>query len=477
MAFQNQNTTWGNTQWVSFQKGPRIYYSFFTFSMDGKTIKYGSTIYKQEGQENIRMENHFQTAKDRFERFPVVASVSKKIIQKMDTHKTRRAKTVLFESKDFQSFLIQNFVQHGVRLRQGKESYSSLRKKILENRQAILNKKKNTLINKTKAKIHRSEKERKMMIQGFNPQEKGFVKIEYSPENLPEINSNLTYNMVIWEEGKRIYHVDIQHDPNTGKARYGACVFKSASIQECQNYDREIHIDTAVDRFENFPILAFLPLNYQGQNKRKMSKGEFPLNQENIQIIKKAMCIFGARQRNIKDNFLKKQEILQNQESNLKKLNRLQQSLDYDLSCYRKNKFQHQMETNRQQWIKFTSLTPIVAPAIAMVAKVAEKCNNVIQKASKIVFMDTPPIVLNKNKKIPTPPNSPRIQKIEDHFDQYLNIKKQKKQKTNKGYKNKTQSAQKRKATENYKQEIIAKERMNAEKTKDKINRRATILV
>ena len=43
------------------------------------------------------------------------------------------------------------------------------------------------------------------------------------------------------------------------------------------------------------------------------------------------------------------------------------------------------METNRQQWIKFTSLTPIVAPAIAMVAKVAEKCNNVIQKASKIV--------------------------------------------------------------------------------------------
>ena len=427
MAFQNENTTWGNTQWVSFQKGPRIYYSFFTFSMDGKTIKYGSTIYKHEGEENIRMENHFQTAKDRFERFPVVASVSKKIIQKMDTHKTRRAKTVFFESKDFQSFLIQNFVQHGVRLRQGKESYSSLRKKILDNRQAIINKKKNTIINKTKAQIHRSEKERKMMIQGFKPQEKGFVKIEYSPENLPVINNKLTYNMVIWEEGDRIYHVDIQHDPNTGKARYGACVFKSASIQDCQNYEREIHIDTAVDRFENFPILAFLPLNYQGQNKRKKSKGEFPLNKENFQIIKKAMCMFGARQRNIKDNFLKKQEILQNQASNLKKLNRIQQRLDYDLSCYRKNTFQQKMETHRQQWIKFTSLTPIVAPAIAMVAKVAEKCNNVIQKASKIVFMDTPPIVLNKSKKIPTPPNSPRIQKIEDQFDQYLNIKKQKK--------------------------------------------------
>ena len=88
--------------------------------------------------------------------------------------------------------------------------------------------------------------------------------------------------------------------------------------------------------------------------------------------------------------------------------------------------------------------------------------------------MDTPPIVLNKNKKVPTPPNSPRIQKIEDKFDQYQNIKTQK---INKGYKNKTQSAQKRKATENYKQEKIAKERKNAEKTKEKVNRRATILI
>ena len=474
MAFQNQNTTWGNTQWVSFQKGPRIYYSFFTFSMDGKTIKYGSTIYKQEGVENIRMENHFQTAQDRFERFPVVAPVSEKIIQAMDTHKTRRAKTVFFESKEFQSFLIQSFVHHGVRVRQGKDSYSSLRKKILDNRQAILNKKKNTLINKTKAQIQRSEKERKMMIQGFNPQEKGFVKIEYSPEFLPEINSNLTYNMVIWEEGARIYHVDIQHDPNTGKARYGACVFKSSCIQDCQNYDREIHIDTAVDRFENFPILAFLPLNYQGQNKRKKSKGEFPVNQENIQIIKKAMCMFGARQRNIKDNFLKKQEILQNQASNLKKLNRLQQSLDYDLSCYRKNTFQHQMETERQQWIKFKSLIPIVEPTIAIVSKVAQKCNNVIQKASKIVFMDTPPIVLNKHKKIPTPPNSPRIQQIEDEMEMQHNIYKNK---TNKGYKDKTKSVEKRKATEKYKQEQIVKERKNAEKTKEKKNRRQTIVI
>ena len=186
------------------------------------------------------------------------------------------------------------------------------------------------------------------------------------------------------------------------------------------------------------------------------------------------MCMFGARQRNIKDNFLKKQEILQNQASNLKKLNRLQQSLDYDLSCYRKNTFQHQMETERQQWIKFKSLIPIVEPTIAIVSKVAQKCNNVIQKASKIVFMDTPPIVLNKHKKIPTPPNSPRIQQIEDEMEMQHNIYKNK---TNKGYKDKTKSVEKRKATEKYKQEQIVKERKNAEKTKEKKNRRQTIVI
>ena len=443
MAFKNQTNTWGNINWVCFNKGPRIYYAYFSLSMDGTSIKYGCTIYKNQGEKDIRMENHFHTAKERFERFPVVAQVSEKIIQEMETPKTRRAKMTFFESKIFQNFLIQNFVKHGVRCREGKESYSSLRKKILDNRQAIINKKKKTLINKTNAEIKRAEKQRKMMIQGFKPEKKGFEKIDYQPENIPQINSKLTYNMVIWQQGNRIYHVDIQHDPNTGKARYGACVFRSSSLEECQNYDREIHIDTAVDRFENFPILATLPINYQGQNKRKMAKGEFPLNRENIQIIKKAMCMFGSRQRNVKDNLLKKKELIQNQSSNIKKLNRLQQVLDYDLSCYHKNSYK-QLALNDER------------------------------ETSKIIFMDTPPILLSKNKKIPTPPNSPKIQMLEDEIDRQQNGKQKK---TTKGYKEKTKNIQKRIAAQNYTQDKISKERKNAEKTKEKINRRKTFVI
>ena len=83
--------------------------------------------------------------------------------------------------------------------------------------------------------------------------------------------------------------------------------------------------------------------------------------------------------------------------------------------------------------------------------------------------MDTPPIFLSKNKKIPTPPNSPKIQMFEDEIDRQQNGKQKK---TTKGYKEKTKSIQKRIAAENYKQGKIAKERKNAEKTKEKINRR-----
>lgn len=439
MNIQNK-LHWNPENWVSFTKGPRIYYTYFSISHDRRFIKYGSTIYKQDGEE-MDLTNHFQTAKERFSRFPVIAPISQKIFNEMESIKTRRSKTIFFESKKFNNFLIQTFVKHGVRHREGKHSYSSLRKKILDNRQAIIYKKRRLITNNTKAAIQKKEKERKIMIKEFQGEKKGYSIIHYHPEQLPEINTKLTYNMVIWEKGSRIYHVDIQHDPNTGEARYGACVFKSVSLEDCQNYDQEIHIDTAVDRFENFPILAKLPLNYEGQTKKKMEKGEFPLNKENMEVIQKTLCIFGARKRYIDDNFLKKQELMQKQASSIKKLNRLQQKLDSDVSSYK-------MEEKKKQWINFRQ-------------------NIEIPKETKIVFVDSPPIILNKNKKIQTPPNSARSQKIIDQV-----YKNSEKKKTNKGYKDKSKTVQKRKAIDQYKKERISKERKNSEKTKEKQNRR-----
>lgn len=423
---------WSNTNRISFFKGPRIYYVYFSISNDGKKIKYGSTIYKNEGESMNHLCNHFLTAEDRFNRFPVISPTSDKIFYEMNTIKTRRSKIIFFESKMFTNFLIQNFVKYGVRFRIGKHTYSSLRKKLLDNRNAILSKKKRLIINKTKADILKAEKQRKLMIQGFNPQSKGYHQIQSDSPILPKIESHRTFNMVIWEQGNRIYHMDIQHNSITGEARYGACVFKSSSLEECQNYESEFHIDTAIDRFENFPILAKLPLNYDGQTSQKTCQGEFPLNKENMQVLKKSLCLFGVRKRNTNDNLLKKKEILQKKYSTVKKINKLQQKLDYDKACYKLSQSQK------------------------------------LVKQKKIVLLDTLPIILNKNKQIPTPPDSPRTQKIIDQVYQQ-----NEKQKQIKGYqKTKKHTIQKRKAIQEYKKEKIQKERKNSEKTKEKQNRR-----
>jgi hypothetical protein len=333
-----QTTTWGNEKWTLFNKGPRVYFVHFQISIDGKQIRYGSTIYKNTGND-VSFDNHFQTANQRFLRFPVTADISEKIINLMDANKTRQSKTIFFETKQFQNFLIQTFVKNGVRFRQGKDSYTSLRKKIIDNKQAIIDKKRRLVINKTQAEIRRSEKVRKIMINGFNPDVKGFQKIEYPLGKPSKINQKLTMNMVIWQEGNRIYHLDIQHNPSTNETRYGACVFKSNSLEECKQYDKEAHIDTAVDRFENFPVTCYLPITYtNGKKSSKINKraGEFPINKQNINIIKKSLCIFGARKRMQEDNFLKKIEMNNNRDSILKTLNRTQQNLDTEIASYKK---------------------------------------------------------------------------------------------------------------------------------------------
>ena len=433
-----QTTTWGNENWTLFNKGPRVYFVHFQISIDGKQIRYGSTIYKNTG-DDVSFDNHFQTAKQRFLRFPVTADISEKILNLMDANKTRRSKMIFFENKKFQNFLIQTFVKHGVRFRQGKDSYTSLRKKILDNRQAILSKKRRLMINNTEAEIRRSEKVRQMMIKGFNPNEKGFQKKDYPLGKPGEINPKLTMNMVIWEEGDRTYHVDIQHNPSTNEARYGACVFKANSLEECQKYDKETHIDTAVDRFENFPVTCYLPLTYtNGKQTRTRSQrsGEFPINKENLQILKKALCIFGARKRMQQDNFLKKVELNNKKDSEIKKINREQQKLDFDFSSYRKT----------------------------------------IQNKKKATFPDSPPIILNRRKKIPSPVSSPRTQDVAEVFYQKIESK-YGKVKTNKGLKNKQVKIQKRKNQEEYRKQQIEKERLSSEKTKEKVNRRKMTVI
>ena len=441
------DTNRGPVSWVIFNKGPRVYFCQFQISDDGNTIRYGATIYKNTGTD-IDFDQHTQTAKERFNRFPVTAEISAKIREEMEGVKTRAQKIIISETKKFQNFLIQSFVNNGVRHREGKNTYTSLRKKILDNRQAIIDKKKRVITNKTFAEIQRSEKQRKLMIRGFNPEKKGFHLVRHCAGNLPEINTKRTMNMVIWEEGNRIYHVDIQHNPVNGEARYGACVFKSTSIEDCLGYNRDDHIDTAVDRFENFPVFCRLPLNY-GQMKsretRSRARGEFPINDENLYILKKALCVFGVRCRSQENNFLKKVELLNKKSSVVKNLNRLQQGLDKEKAEYKK---------------KTGSVTPL-------------------RKEKKVVFIGASPIILKRKNKVPTPPNSPMaVEVMDDKCPELEKMIHQKfEQKTTKGFKDKTKSITKRKREEEYRQNQIEKERRNSHKTKEKVNRRKMLVI
>ena len=138
----HQSFQWNSKKFISFTKGNRIYYTQFSISNDERFIKYASTIYKKTGTE-INIENHLHTVKERFSRFPVIARMSEKIVNEMDSIKTRSSKNNFFKSKKFINFLIQNYVKYGVGHRQGKKSYFSIRKKIIDNRKAIISKKKN----------------------------------------------------------------------------------------------------------------------------------------------------------------------------------------------------------------------------------------------------------------------------------------------------------------------------------------------
>ena len=93
--------------------------------------------------------------------------------------------------------------------------------------------------------------------------------------------------------------------------------------------------------------------------------------------------------------------------------------------------------------------------------------------------MGSSPIILKRKNKVPTPPNSPMaVEVMDDKFPELEKMIHQKlEQKTTKGFKDKTKSITKRKREEEYRQNQIEKERRNSHKTKEKVNRRKTIVI
>jgi len=170
------------------------------------------------------------------------------------------------------------------------------------------------------------------MIEGFRPEEKGYF---FNPVCCQNLGENQTLSMVIWEQGKRVFHVAIQHDPYTGACRYGACVYKCDG--DWWLYDVVKHTETAYARFEKFPVFCSMKLCY-GMNytTRSVSRGEFPHTNFNFWVIHNAMCIFGVRDRSVKNPFVGVMRLKEYEVRVTNKQNRLQGTLDSEKRAFDK---------------------------------------------------------------------------------------------------------------------------------------------
>ncbi len=318
--------------WTTFTKGKRVYYAVFSFSPDGKQVKYGASIFK--GTQSPEMiEKHFKTAKERFDGYAVTCDTSTDLSTEFTSVFSKMNLEEFEHSPHIKSFLRKCFVKHGVRKREGKNSFSSLWKKELYMRQKMLNRSTTREHNKTSAELRRIEKARETMIEGFEPVKKGFIQNHTSCQKLGEKH---TQNVVIWEQGKRVFHVVIQHDHHTGASRYGACVY-NGDTSKYGSEEVKKHTDTAWARFSKCPVSCTMKLDYGTERKtRSVSRGEFPHTDHNFSVIHRAMCIFGARDRGGKNPFLKVMRVKEKETQFLNKQKRVQGKLTSEKKFYDK---------------------------------------------------------------------------------------------------------------------------------------------
>ena len=380
-----------NEFWTSFKKGKRVYYAVFSFCSSWKVMRYGGTIFK--GEENPLfsrssvIERHLQTARSRFLDFPVSCEVSRELSREfMSVFCNIKVDDFEF-SNHIKSFLMKCFVKHGVRKREGNNSFSSLREKELYMREKMLSKSITRMHNKTSAELRKIEKARESMIEGFEPEKKGFTRGPSVHSELMislKLDDNYKQNVVIWKQGKRVFHVVIQHDHDTGECRYGACVYNGgvskqatpdvdpsqisnsrtvchfaagslggggsmsstsstssttmpSTMSEYGTYDVKKHIDTAFARFSKFPVFCTMNLDYgTSHTTRSVSRGEFPHTEHNLSVIHTAMCIFGARDRGEKNPFLKVMRVKEKETQFMSKQKKLQGKLKADKEMFEK---------------------------------------------------------------------------------------------------------------------------------------------
>lgn len=343
---------WTEKRWVIFGVGKRIYHVWFNRSLDCKTLKYGACIFKNSGKDDLNKYDgvyHLTTAYERFKNFGVEVNIRDKSFQEfLSGVRTRMQCLKFYESKKFERYLIKCFVAYGVRARNGKETYTSLKEKEFDYRKAKIKKNIKMIRNKTTNDIARKKKVYSSMCNGYFESQKSKGKSWSFLGNEDDINedaekvlSGKTITGLYWSDMGRTYHIVIQHDCETGFARYGACILKTDTglLEKTQDM-LDSHFETAKQRFTLYPIYCIIPIEYNGSHHlRYITRGEFKFTRSNIEVLHKTLCMFGVRQRGNDDHpLIGRVRLMNKMLSDIKKWRRIEDELQKEIGSHKRNK-------------------------------------------------------------------------------------------------------------------------------------------
>jgi len=270
---------------IQFTLGNRTY--FVTFHLQdsykkeqGFSIVYGATIFKGElPMSNQLIYDHFQTSKERYQKFPVKAIFNNEYEQWLTLKNTRASIKNLIYSKRFKTRLVSLFCQHGVRHRPNGQK--SLKQTQYLKRLSFIKK----ITNR-----HLAHKQSTMGKYKYN--ETTISYIELTLDQTKKIQTNYPY-FIVFEEAKRIIHIVYHRFPN-GNTVYGACVFHPQNQSDYLKYDSDEHINTAHQRMKLYPVVTNIPSSMQYAT-RSTYISEF--DKLAITKLRKAIGKYGVRNR------------------------------------------------------------------------------------------------------------------------------------------------------------------------------------
>jgi len=120
------------------------------------------------------------------------------------------------------------------------------------------------------------------------------------------INSHFNFNChqpnwLIFGIGKRIYHAWFQFEDKMNYLKYGACIFKNETTNDLEEYFGEFHLDTAMNRFERFPVITKIHnetiKNFLGSIHTRSQKIIFFESKKFKKFLLKCFVQFGVRKR------------------------------------------------------------------------------------------------------------------------------------------------------------------------------------